>query len=70
MTCTIKAIYENGLLKLEQPLPLMDHEEVQVTIQAEGGWAQRTYGMMGWTGDSETLHRIAEDPEFGILESP
>ena len=70
MTFTIRATYENGVLKPEQPLPLKDHEKVEVTIQAEGGWAQRTYGMMGWTGDSETLRRIAEDPDFGILESP
>jgi predicted DNA-binding antitoxin AbrB/MazE fold protein len=32
MTITVKAIYENGSLKLLQPLPLREHERVQVTI--------------------------------------
>jgi hypothetical protein len=26
--------------------------------------------MLKWTGDPEILRRIAEDDEFGILESP
>ena len=30
----------------------------------------RTYGLIRWTGDADTLERIACDPEFGILESP
>jgi predicted DNA-binding antitoxin AbrB/MazE fold protein len=34
MTITVQATYENGTLKLEQPLPLNDHEKVQVTIQS------------------------------------
>ncbi len=34
MTITVQATYENGTLMLEQPLPLNDHEKVQVTIQS------------------------------------
>src|SRR5207249_270273 len=29
---TIEATYENGILKLEQPLPLKPHERVWVTV--------------------------------------
>ena len=70
MTITVDAVYENGVLKLAQPLPLKEHEKVRVTVAADGGWAQRTYGILEWKGDPETLRRIAEDPEFSILESP
>ena len=33
MTLTIEAIYENGVLKPTQPLPLKERERVQVTIE-------------------------------------
>jgi hypothetical protein len=29
-----------------------------------------TYGLMGWKGDREVVHRIALDDEFGVYESP
>ena len=29
MTMTVEAVYENGVLKLDQPLPLKDHEKVK-----------------------------------------
>ena len=70
MPLTIEAIYENGTLKLAQPLPFKEHEKVRVTIEPELTWAERTAGMLKWTGDPEVLRRIAEDDEFGILESP
>ncbi|MGO8751129.1 MAG: antitoxin family protein [Thermoguttaceae bacterium] len=70
MALVIDATYENGVLKPAEPLPLSEHERVRVTIEPEIDWADRTYGMLRWTGDPETLRRIAEDPEFGILESP
>ena len=76
MPITVEAVYENGVLKPKEPLPLTDHEPVRVVvhraadIQAALDAIQRSYGLIGWTGDSETLHRIAEEDEFGILESP
>jgi len=70
MAITIEAVYENGVLKLEQPLPLRERQKVRVTIEAETSWAEATAGMLRWTGDPEVLRRIAEDDEFGILESP
>jgi predicted DNA-binding antitoxin AbrB/MazE fold protein len=34
MSHTVRAIYENGLLKLEEPLPFKDKEKVRVTVEA------------------------------------
>jgi len=70
MAIVVEAVYQNGVLKPERPLPLKEDEKVRVTVEPEGDWVDRTYGLLKWTGDPETLRRIAEDPEFGILESP
>jgi predicted DNA-binding antitoxin AbrB/MazE fold protein len=70
MVLTIEATYENGVLKPAQPLPLKEHETVRITVEPGLTWAERTAGMLHWTGDPEVLRRIAEDDEFGILESP
>ena len=69
MTLTIEAIYENGVLKPAQPLPLKEHETVRITIEPQLSWAERTAGMLKWTGDFEDLRRIVEDDEFGIREA-
>ena len=78
MTITVEATYENGTLKLEQPLPLKEHEKVRVTVEKEPlepsppgpppagktpSLAQQTAGMIGWTGDVETLERILKEAE-------
>ncbi len=33
MSYVIEATYENGVLKLERPLPLKDREKVRVTVE-------------------------------------
>ena len=70
MPLTIEAIYENGVLKPKQPLPLREHEQVQITVQSRFSNLADLYGIMGWTGDHETLERIALDPDFLLEESP
>ncbi len=70
MPLTVEAVYENGVLKPSQPLPLAEHEKVRLTIEPKLTWAERTAGMLQWTGDPEVLRRVLEDPDFGILESP
>jgi predicted DNA-binding antitoxin AbrB/MazE fold protein len=70
MTITVEATYENGILKPVGPLPFKEHEKVSVTVRPARSLARQTAGMVPWTGDAETLERIAKDPEFGILESP
>ena len=66
----VDAVYENGVLKPVQPLPLQEHERVQIQINMALSRVHATYGLIPWTGDHETLRRIAEDDEFGIMESP
>jgi predicted DNA-binding antitoxin AbrB/MazE fold protein len=70
MTLTVEAVYENGVLKLDKRLPIQDHARVQVTVQVKQSAARESAGMLHWRGDWETLRRIAEDDEFGIMESP
>jgi predicted DNA-binding antitoxin AbrB/MazE fold protein len=70
MAITVEAVYENGTLKLEKVLPLAPHTKVRVTVHtaAEEDRVQKAYGLLGWTGDSETVQRVALDPEFGAQE--
>ena len=70
MALTVEAVYENGVLKPTQPLPLKEHERVRVTVQVQQSVARESAGMLRWRGDWETLRRLAEDDEFGIMESP
>lgn len=76
MTLTIEAVYENGVLKPSQPLPLKENERVRLSIHKASDVrsamdaVERSHGVIRWIGDRETLRRIAEDDEFGILESP
>ncbi len=70
MSLTVEAVYENGVLKPAVPLPFKEHEKVRVTIEQGDSPLVRAYGIMGWTGDAETIERIALDPEFLLEEAP
>lgn len=70
MTLTVEAIYENGVLRPTQPLPLKEHDRVQVTVQVKKSVARESAGMLRWRGNWETLRQLAEGDDFGILESP
>ena len=70
MTLTISAIYENGVLKPSQPLPFRERETVSVTVQTPSNWVDETYGILGWKGDSDELHRLALSPDFDIEDTP
>ena len=70
MAITVEAVYENGVLKPTQPLPLQEHEKVRITVEQGDSPLLRAYGIIGWTGDAETLERIALDIEFLPEESP
>lgn len=67
MSVTIEAIYESGVLKPAKPLPLKEHEKVQVTIHSEISPILQAYGIMGWEGDAETFRRLTQDCEFDSL---
>jgi predicted DNA-binding antitoxin AbrB/MazE fold protein len=73
MAITVEAVYENGVLKPAAPLPVISEgKRVWVTlhIDAEPDRVQKSYGLIGWTGDAESVERVALDPEFSILEGP
>jgi predicted DNA-binding antitoxin AbrB/MazE fold protein len=61
MTITVQATYENGVLKPAQPLPLDEREQVQVTIQRPTSVADRSYGLIGWTGDAEAFEQLFQE---------
>jgi len=67
---TVEATYENGVLKPVSPLPLQEHEKVEIQINLALSRVHATYGMLKWTGDAETLRQLVEDDEYGIMESP
>ncbi|MBM4075100.1 MAG: DUF104 domain-containing protein, partial [Planctomycetes bacterium] len=59
MSIEIEAVYEKGILKLDHTLPLEEHQRVQVIIETSMTLARRSYGIIGWTGDSEIVRNIA-----------
>jgi predicted DNA-binding antitoxin AbrB/MazE fold protein len=69
MSLTVEAVYEDGVLKPAEPLPLQEHEKVLVTVLRVGRVAQQTYGLLGWKGDAATVERFALDPGLDPQES-
>jgi predicted DNA-binding antitoxin AbrB/MazE fold protein len=63
MPLNVEAIYENGVLKPAQPLPLTEHEKVQLTVVRETSLAEQTYGLIGWKGDAATFDRLLAEAE-------
>jgi len=70
MAIVVEAIYENGVLKPAQPLPLAEHEKVEITVNTALSRVEASFGLLGWKGDAETVRRVALDPEFGLEECP
>ncbi len=64
MAITIEAVYENGVLKPSAPLPWKEGQRLSVVVSSVDSPILKAYGIMGWTGDADTLERIALDPEF------
>jgi predicted DNA-binding antitoxin AbrB/MazE fold protein len=64
MPITIEAIYEDGVLKPAQPLPLQERERVMLRVEPVVSWTDRSAGVLRWDGDPEELRRLAVDPEF------
>jgi len=68
MSITVEAIWEDGVLKPKQPLPLDEHADVVVTIDVAVSRARQTAGLMGWTGSLELADRFALDAELALEE--
>lgn len=57
----IDAIYENGILKPLQPLPLAENEQVRLTIESPINLVHATAGLIQ-CADAKLIERIALDP--------
>lgn len=68
MFITVEAIYEDGVLKPSQALPLTEHEKVQVTVRRAAQLADQTHGMIGWSGDVGTFEQLLRESEVECLE--
>lgn len=62
----VEGIYENGMLKLDHPLPFGERERVRVTVQVGTTLSEQTAGLMGWKGPVEMSEFFAMDPELEI----
>src|SRR5262249_23843700 len=62
--------FAHQLVKIRSAVVLKEHEKVQVTIHTAVSRVRASSGLLGWTGDAETVERLALDDEFGILETP
>lgn len=71
MALTVEAVYENGVLKPVQPIPYLQEGTrfwVTLHVWAEEDRVRKAYGLIGWTGDAETVRRVALDPDFDAPE--
>jgi predicted DNA-binding antitoxin AbrB/MazE fold protein len=74
MPILVEAIYEGGVLRPVEPLPLKEHEKVRITIHPDSedqpapDATRRGYGLIRWTGSLEDLDYLIEDAENDPLE--
>jgi hypothetical protein len=68
MPITVEATYENGTLKLSEPLPLKEHEKVHVTIDAVSGGLPSA-GIVP-CANPQLIEWAALDPELEFPPSP
>jgi predicted DNA-binding antitoxin AbrB/MazE fold protein len=70
MAITVEAVYENGVLKPKEPLPLKEHEQVRLTVETKRNWVEETAGIMGFQGTEEEADFLAMDPELDYPPPP
>lgn len=64
MSITVEAIYENGVLRPAQPLPLAEHERVQVTVdQAPAAAVGDRLDLAQWLAGIESQADLFDAPE-------
>jgi len=63
MSVEVQAIYENGMLRPSQELPLQEGQLVNLTIRPAGSAVTRFCGSLRWTRDPEELRRYLDDPD-------
>lgn len=67
MTITVDAVYEDGVLKPSEPLPLQEHEKVRLSVHRDRSPLLEAYGIMGFKGTPEEADYFALDDEFDPL---
>ena len=55
MFLEVQATYENGVLKLDKPLPLGEHARVCVSVTSVDSPIERSAWLIPWTGPFESL---------------
>src|SRR5262245_41674660 len=68
MAITVEAVYENGVLKLSEPLPWKDGARVRVEVSSLDSPLLKAYGIMGSKLTAAELEHIALHPDF-LLEN-
>lgn len=64
MKTNLKAIYENGVLRLEEPLPLPEGAEVDVSVslaEIENGQHSQQTDAQGWDALAQLLNECSID---------
>lgn len=65
MAITFEAIYENGVLKPAQPLPLGEHEKVRVTVDSA---CQPIWERIAALTDDAPPEELAQPPTDGASQ--
>jgi predicted DNA-binding antitoxin AbrB/MazE fold protein len=55
MAIEVEAVYENGVLKPKQPLPLREQEQVRIIVRPSTSRIRRSAGLIPWSGDQAAL---------------
>jgi predicted DNA-binding antitoxin AbrB/MazE fold protein len=58
MSLEIEAVYEDGILKPNQQLPLQNGQRVKLTVHKSSGRAKASAGVFPWQGDRDDLQKL------------
>lgn len=70
MSIEVDAVYDHGTLKLDHALPLKEQQRVRVVVHDQPTLAERSYGLIGWTGDPGVVRQVALSEEVSVVELP
>jgi predicted DNA-binding antitoxin AbrB/MazE fold protein len=65
---TVKAVYEDGVLKPKAPLPLKEHEEVEIDVRRAGSSADVDDDPTGWKTADDLIGFMKDGPKGPIGE--
>ncbi len=68
MVITVEAVYENGVLKPKQPLPLQERQTVQITVQTQISSLVAAYGILGFKGSAAEADYFALSHDLDPLD--